>query len=387
MPNLLRYKFWPIMKRLNQRLRNRRQVPFLGGDQIFVADQTTLERVASEYQKLPFGARLEQAPGVKSSGVAKDVEDLRRAFRELLGCLPVRDSLSPLSLATWDCGDYVREKICFRGSASYLIPAYVLVPKNRECPPPAVIAIHGHSPDLVWGKTSVCAFERENATYGYCVALVQQGYVVIAIDLLGFEERQLTSVQETTPWRQDMERLIFGNSLLQGATLAGLNLFDLSRAVDYLCERMDIVDSKHIGVIGHSMGGTLAPLLMLFDDRIRVGISSAGLSTWRAMMAHQVIHNYAVYIPGLLQVADLDALCSLIAPRPFLMIAGKQDPNFPLEGVRDVERAMRDRYQEYGRPEAFAALIHPGGHSFEPDQQTRAITFLDRWLQNDEVSS
>ena len=99
-------------------------------------------------------------------------------------------------------------------------------------------------------------------------------------------------------------------------------------------------------------------------------------------MAHQVIHNFAVYIPGLLEIGDLDELLGLIAPRPFLMIAGEQDPNFPIKGVHDVAKVMHARYETMDCPDAFEVYVHPGGHSFETAQQEVAFAFLDHWLLN-----
>ena len=374
----LRHMRVPLLRRLL----GRQSPPAPAGAEVFVADRETLRKVIPTFNSLPFVTAVQPGGRPETTSRPREHDGLHRAFLKQLGNLPERITLEARCLGIWDYRDYTQEKVCFQSSPDQFVPAYLLVPKTGAPPFPAVVVVHGHSSDLVWGKTMICVPRRGTIAAGYGVRLLQRGYVVIAIDLVGFEERKLTPVQEKTPWRQDMERLIFCSLLLQGATLAGLNLFDLSRAVDYLHERTDVVDPDRIGVIGHSMGGSLTPLLMLFDGRIRVGVSAAGLSTWRAMMAHQVIHNFAVYIPGLLEISDLDEFLTLIAPRPFLMIAGEQDPNFPIEGVHDVAKAMRARYETLGCPDAFEVYIHPGGHPFETSQQEAALTFLDRWLRN-----
>jgi len=133
-------------------------------------------------------------------------------------------------------------------------------------------------------------------------------------------------------------------------------------------------------VIGHSMGGTLAPLLMLFDKRVKVGASAAGLSTWRAMIDNQVLHNFGVYLPGLLTFGDLDDLCVQIAPRPFMMIAGEKDPNFPVKGIKGIVSKAKREWKDHGSVNAFKWIIHPKGHKFNMEEQDVAVSFLREWL-------
>src|SRR5688500_4120876 len=43
-----------------------------------------------------------------------------------------------------DKGDFVREKIYFNTAPGIRVPAYLLIPKNREKPLPALVALHDH---------------------------------------------------------------------------------------------------------------------------------------------------------------------------------------------------------------------------------------------------
>ena len=244
---------------------------------------------------------------------------------------------------------------------------------------PALVAIHGHGGSYLWGKSKVSSSRAKTAAYGYGGRLVRQGYMVLAPDLIAFEERRFDSVVATGPWPDDAERLVFGNLLLNGGTLAGWTLLELSHAIDYLLSRED-VDGNRIGVIGHSMGGTLAPLLMLFDRRVQVGVASCGLSTWKAMMARHVIHNYSCYVPGLTESADLDVLLGAIAPRPLMVLAGQQDHNFPPDGVRAMADKLAGAYAAHGAGDALKVHIHDGGHVFDEPLQLQASSFLGRWL-------
>lgn len=311
--------------------------------------------------------------------VAQNV-DISSRFVSCLGRIPKRPPLEPVIVSCRKQAGVLYESVAFMGGETYRIHGFLVHSSEASEKHAGLIAIHGHGGNYDQGKEKIFKTRSGNPTYGYGLRLVEAGFAVFAIDLLGFGERQVRPLENETPWPQDMDRFIFCTLLLHGATLAGIHLFDLSKAVDYMASRSDIVDPNCIGVIGHSMGGTLAPLLMLFDERVKVGVSASGLSTWREMIDKQVIHNYGVYLPGLLPNGDLDDLCAQIAPRPFMMIAGEKDPNFPLEGVRSIERKMREQYIKQGAEQALEVLIHPGGHPFEIEQQDMAWRFLQKWL-------
>ena len=302
-----------------QRLRRRfqsRLAPAPPGQQIFLADDDTRKAARVGFSRLPF---YEDLPSTALQEALQEPEaqdgDMVTSFLRVLGRLPYRGPPAATHLATWDCGDYFQEYVSFQSTHGQMVPAYVLVPKNIRGPRPAIVAIHGHGGNLLWGKSKVTASMPRRLTYGYGIRLVKQGYVVLAPDLLGFEDRGFSTVVRPGPWNPDIERLLFGNLLLEGANLLGWNLFELSCAIDYLHTRKD-VEPESIGVIGHSMGGSLAPLLALFDRRIRAVVASCGIGTWKTMMARHVIHNLSFYAPSLLrEVGDLD---QLLRPSPLV---------------------------------------------------------------------
>ncbi|MBU2468823.1 MAG: prolyl oligopeptidase family serine peptidase, partial [Proteobacteria bacterium] len=274
-------------------------------------------------------------------------------------------------------GDLVREKVSYGVGKGCRGSAYLLYQEQPDkIRRPAVLAIHGHGGDFSQGKSKVVRARNTSDTYGYGRGLAQRGFVVLAPDMAGFEDRQLIIESRQTPWPFDPERLLHCGLLLHGATLMGLYLFELQRALDFLCHCQDMVDPTRIAVIGHSMGGTLAPMLMLIDQRVCAGVSAAGLATWRSLLDFAVIHNFGAYLPGVLPGSDLDAMLCQLAPRPLMVIAGEQDPNFPLAGVNALVSSLKKIYAQKGRSENLAIMIHPGGHPFTEEQQSRAWVFL-----------
>jgi predicted esterase len=83
-------------------------------------------------------------------------------------------------------------------------------------------------------------------------------------------------------------------------------------------------------------------------------------------------------VPGLGRAGDLEQALVLVAPRPFLALAGSHDPIFPLAGVRATLRGARPAY---GAATARLRLqVFPGGHAFSPPMRAAAYAWLDRWL-------
>src|SRR5262249_22880209 len=79
---------------------------------------------------------------------------------------------------------YVRRKISFAVEANDRVPAYLLIPRNRQGRLPAVLCLHQTGPI---GKGEPAGLgHRENLRYA--VHLVERGYVTLAPDYPSFGE-------------------------------------------------------------------------------------------------------------------------------------------------------------------------------------------------------
>ena len=134
-------------------------------------------------------------------------------------------------------------------------------------------------------------------------------------------------------------------------------------------------------MIGHSLGGQEALWLAWYDERITAAVSSCGFSLLRTILRDDINHNFAAYVPGMLEVCDMDALLAAMAPRAFLLTAGETDPIFPVDGVRSLVEKAQQAYAQRGVSERFRAIIFPSGHSFPVEVKAEAYLFLDRWLR------
>jgi dienelactone hydrolase len=257
------------------------------------------------------------------------------------------------------------------------VRAFLLEPPRRRSRRAAILASHQHAGQYWLGKSEPAGLSRD-VTSHYGLELCRAGYIVLCPDHLGFEERQPREIDRregAAPEGRENEAVLLADCLLEGSSLTARYAFDLCQALDVL-QAHEHVDPERLGVIGHSLGGQTALWQAFLDDRVQVAFSSCGFSTLAAVQRHRIPHNFAAYLPGLLKVGDIDDVVAAIAPRAFGMSHGTEDPIFPLEGVRAVQRRARAVFPR----ERLLCIEFRGGHGFPEAVRKRAYAFLRRHL-------
>jgi predicted esterase len=115
------------------------------------------------------------------------------------------------------------------------------------------------------------------------------------------------------------------------------------------------------------------------DRRIAAAVSNCGFSSFQAIFEQAILHNPALYVPGLAAHGGLDRVLGLVAPRPFLAVAGSGDAIFPLAGVQATVRGARRAYA--GAKDRLGLEIFPVGHDFAAPMRETAYAWLGRWLR------
>ena len=308
---------------------------------------------------------------------------LRQALLTRLGRFPQRVPLDPTVGLRFDEGAYTRTLVTYGVETGERVSAWLLMPQGTPPPDgwPAVLAIHQHDNHYDLGKAETTGLAG-NAMYGYGQEVCRRGYVVLCPDLLCFEDRRPEfEVRQTNSALDDAgyERFTFTRYILAGSCLQTKYLHDLTCAVDVLAS-LPGVNRERLGVIGHSLGGLEALWLAWYDARITAAVSSCGFGLLHTLVRDGINHGFATYVPGILEVCDLDGLVGAVAPRAFLLTAGETDPLFPIDGVRSLVENAQHHYMQEGVPERFQALLFSAGHSFPDDVKAEAYGFLDRWL-------
>ncbi len=294
--------------------------------------------------------------------------EIVRGMESVMGPLPGREKRCALDVKVEeevDCGSYVRRSITYVSEPGSRVPALLLIPKQALTGKkqfPAVLCPHPTGPL----KAPIYACE-----------LAERGYVTVTPNYpwLGKYEPDLKALG----WESGTMKAIWDN-------MRGLDLLD----------SLPYVRHGKYGAIGHSLGGHNSVYTAVFDQRIRVIVSSCGLDSYLDYKDgnHEVWRPgqgwcQNRYMPKLVDYAghladipfDFHEMVGALAPRPVLICAPLKDSNFKWESVDRVVAAAAQVYRLYGKPENLR-VEHPDCiHEFPKAMRQTAYQLLDEQLK------
>ena len=289
---------------------------------------------------------------------------LRRKLRELVGIMP--DGSTPLNVRSlWKRGHELGtiEKIVFTSEPYSDVPGYVCLPKNAQPPYTFFICVQGHST----GMHNSIAVDRDDNSKpitvegdrDFALGCMARGIAALCIEQRAFGER-----------REQLQQMRSDNgchdatmhALMLGRTMIGERVFDVDRAIDYLETRGD-ADMRRLGVMGNSGGGTITLFSAALLPRVRVAMPSCYFCTFTHSVM-SIYHCMDNYVPGLLNYAEMPDVLGLFAPRPVVIVAGREDPIFPIGGVRSAFRRLKEIYRAAGAENQCRLVVGPDGHRF-----------------------
>ena len=338
-------------------------------------------------------------------------QTVRAKILELFHYAPPPVQPAPEVVDRWETPDYIQEKVVFATTPWFRVPAYVLIPKGRKAPRPAIIDLHSHGGMFIYGKEKVMPMPGgdDPAIVGYrrdnyegrstSLELCRRGYVVISIDCFYFgERRSLFGDDPTKPgWDrskytpEDVQYLNRrsgeGESALArslfwaGTTWQGIVHWDDIRTIDYLASRPE-VDPARIGCVGISMGGYRTDFLAGLDDRIQCAVSVGWMSTLRPLIRKRVdTHSFVHFLPGLTRFVDLPDVLGCMVPKPLMVQQCRLDALYTIEGMQESVKKIGAIYAKGGADSRFEGRFYDRPHIFSLDMQQDAFAWFDRWLK------
>ena len=315
---------------------------------------------------------------------AEDWEKRRQpiltAFQQVAGPFPGPERRVPLDVKTLseeDCGTYVRRMIEYASEPNGRVPAFLLIPKtvlgDAGTKAPAVLCLH--PTDNVVGYKVVVGLGGK-ANRQYASELAERGYVTLA-----------PSYPLLANYQPDLKGLGWESGTMKA-------IWDASRGLDLL-DSLPFVRAGDYGVIGHSLGGHNSVFAALFDERLKVVVSSCGLDQFvdyyggveRVWMPEKGWAQTR-YMPRLAGYRgkvdtipfDFSELIAVLAPRHVFISAPLHDSNFRHDSVDRVVAAARPVFELLKVGDRLE-VAHPDcDHDFPNEMRERAYALFDRVL-------
>lgn len=341
----------------------------------------------------------------------------RKAFADCIAPMPPRADFQAERLESEQRQGYRVDKILFNISAYDRVPAYVLTPTVGEGPYPAIVMLHDHGATFNIGKeknvrpmasegdrlisdytnkrdergrrrkSSIRLMDKCNQWAAACYDsvyvgdyLAQHGYVVICVDELYWGERSRRQGAD-----YDYMEPLAGSLVQLGYTLSGIAVHDDVATTDFIAT-LPQVDATRIGTLGFSMGANRAWKLAAMSDKIKAGAAVCWMCTTDSLITPRNNQTrsggWPMNVDRLANYMDLPDVAALACPKPMLFFNGADDKLFPVEGVKESYRVMREVYDSQQAGDKLVTRIWPGKHFFSKAMQAEVLKFFNRALSN-----
>ncbi|MFH0963982.1 MAG: alpha/beta hydrolase family protein [Planctomycetota bacterium] len=292
---------------------------------------------------------------------------LRRKLKQLIGWrTPPRSSLNVRLLWQRPHELGTIEKIAFTSESKCDVPAYVCIPAGVAPPYSCIVCLQGHTTGM---HNSIGVAAKDERTpievdgdRDFALGCMRRGVVALCIEQRSFGQRgETVQAQRAEHMCHDAAM----QAIMLGTTLIAERVMDVDRGLDYLAARGDI-DMRTVGVMGNSGGGTITMYAAAVLPRLRFAVPSCAFCSF-ADSIMSIYHCADNYVPGLLRWAEVADVMGLFAPRPVVIVAGRDDEIFPLPGVRKEVRRLRRIYDAFEARRRVHFVVGDGGHRFYAD--------------------
>ncbi len=310
-------------------------------------------------------------------------EELRQKFLLTNGLwpMPAKCELNPVIFDEKRGDGFRVAKVYFESLPGYYVTGNLYRPATGDGPFPAVVCPHGHWP---YGRLT----NTENGSIpGRCIDLAKMGFVVISIDMVGYNDniqlphdhqkrRAQLKADKPLPYEPRKFRGVFDfpRARLYGLSLAGLHVWNVIRSVDFLTSLPE-VDAERIGATGASGGASQTLFLMAAEPRLKVAapVNIIGAAKHPGCRCENA--------PGCWVDISTVEIAGLFAPKPLILLSATQDPwtnSFPTREMPIIKRY----YELYGAADKLKNVHIEGVHNYNAASRAAVYKWFVKYLKS-----
>lgn len=297
----------------------------------------------------------------------------RQTLTELLGMRYMHPTAAQINI------EYERNQRTYReirfvlqSEEGYSLPCCLLIPNTSADLYPLALCLQGHSTGMHISMGISRYPHDEEAIAGdrdFAMQAIEHGYAALMV-----EQRDMGECGGTADGPDCYQEAM--TALLLGRTTLGERVWDNMRALDMVARHFNQIDMTRCIGIGNSGGGTTLIYLAALDTRLKAVV--LGCSFCRFDQSIMPLYHCACnYVPGIRRYFEMSDMAGMIAPRAMVVVAGSEDPIFPLEGVRQTVEEAKHYYALANHPERLLWVVGAGGHRFYKDIAWQALTTMD----------
>jgi len=262
---------------------------------------------------------------------------------------------------------YTVEKLTIQTRPGVRMTCNLYVPEGaKKKPAPAILCVHGH-----WKGA-----KQDPAVQARCIGAAKLGFVVLCVDAFGAGERGVgTALGE---YHGDMTAATL---LPIGLPLSGLQVYENTRAVDYLETRPE-VDKTKIGITGASGGGNQTMYAGAWDTRFKAVMPVCSVGNYQAYL-HTACCMCEV-VPGALKFTEEWAVLGLVAPRALCVVnATKDGIQFSVGEAKKSLALTQPVFKLHAKEDNLVHAIFEGPHDYSKSMRETMYGFMSLHLKGE----
>lgn len=288
------------------------------------------------------------------------LEVIKLAFPKVI--FERNNELNPRIVSKFEFEDFRIENVLFESLPGWEVNGTVYLPK-QEGIYPGVVCPTGHSTKT--GKD----YQRSAQVFA------RNGYIAISFDPPG-------CAGEIAHLNDHFTNGLIG--YLTGFWSQTHFVIDAIRCIDYLLTRDDIDNNAGISITGVSGGGVTSFFTALLDERVAFTAPVCCLNE------HESLHLTDLYTscpeqfgPGYISAGiDYVDYISAIAPRPCLIMGGKNDEVFDYRSTIRLFEEVKNVYRIAGSQDQCGLYIdEESGHAYSINMANEAVKWMNRIIK------